>query len=204
MSQSRRAPEEMSRDELEEEVAELRERMQTVESDIAFIKRTLVTLTDADLKDDGHHPLEGLPESGEQVRISFEDLQEAVRHHGEQLAAVSDVSQKNTEKEGKVASIAAFAMQRANEPEETVLVDVNEIRGCTGVTRRYAYKLIDDIGEDAEYEWASVRNPKTVQTSSGPKQKAKGLLVDCDTLRKSSHQPDRVNSFNTRSGQEGR
>ena len=148
-------------------------------------------------------PLEGLPESGEQTRTSIEDLQGAVNQHGEQLAAVSDVSQKNTEKEGKVASIAAFAMQQANDPHETVLVDVNEIRGCTGVTRRYAYKLIDDIGEDAEYEWASVRKPETVQTSSGSKQKAKGLLVNCDRLRESSQQPDGVNLFNTRSGPEG-
>ena len=203
MSQSKRSPKEMSRDELEEEVAELRERMQTTESDIAFIKRTLVTLTDADLKDDGHHPLEGLPESGERTRASIDDLRDAVSHHDEQLAAVSDVSQKQTEKEGKVASIAAFAMQQANDPEATVLIDVNEIRGCTGVTRRYAYELIDNIGEDAEYEWASVRTPETVQTSSGPKQKAKGLLIDCDTLRKSSQQPDGVNLFNTRSGEEG-
>lgn len=56
MSQSQHTPEEMSREELEDEVAELRERMQTVEADIAFIKRTLVILTDADLKDDGYHP----------------------------------------------------------------------------------------------------------------------------------------------------
>ena len=204
MSQSKRLPEEMSREELEDEIAELRKRMQTVEGDIAFIKRTLVTLTDANLKDGGHHPLEGLPESGERTRTSIEDLQEAVSHHGEQLAAVSDVSQQNTEKDGKVASIAAFAMQQANGPEETVLVDANEIRGCTGVSRRYAYKLIDTIGEDTEYEWARIRQSETVQTSTGSKQKSKGLLIDCDSLRKSLHQPDGVNLFNTRSGEEGR
>ena len=149
------------------------------------------------------------------IEEQLTDLQSAVNHHGEQLEAVANVGQKKTDKEGKVAAIAAFAMQKADDADAKVLVDAGEIRGCVSVARRYAYTLMDSIGgldedgdgggfEDGEYQWAAVRKAQTITTGNGPRQKKKALKVDCDRLRKSSHAPDGVSKLTTRTDEEGR
>lgn len=106
MSESPAAPTEMTREELEEEVVEMRAEItelndssQQMQKDIAFLKKTLITLTDADLGDD--MGVMDLPKHGKHLRSDIENLQSVVNHHSEQLAAVSDVSQKKTEKEAK-------------------------------------------------------------------------------------------------------
>ena len=149
------------------------------------------------------------------IEVELEDLQNAVSHHGEQLEAVANVGEKKTDKEGKIAAIAAFAMQKADDTDAKVLVDAGEIRGCVGVARRYAYTLMDSIGgldedggdggfEDGKYQWAAVRKAQTVTTGNGPRQKKKALKVDCDRLRKSAHAPDGVSKLTTRTDEEGR
>lgn len=200
MSQSSPAPGEMARDELEAEVKENREKIRQLETDMAFMKKALTELTDAELEGEG---VMELPDAGREMRDEFDDLASAVGSHGEQLDAVTDVSEKKTDKEQKVASIAAFASQKAGNPNATVLVKASELRGCTGVSRRYAYDLIDDIGGGDEFGWASVREAKTVKTGSGQEQKPKGLLVDCDKIRTSSQDDGVVNKFTTTSHEEG-
>ena len=149
------------------------------------------------------------------IEEQLKDLQSAVSHHGEQLEAVANVGKKKTNKKGKVAAIAAFAMQKADNADAKVLVDAGEIRGCVGVARRYAYTLMDSIGgldedgngggfEDGEYQWAAVRKAQTVTTGNGSRQKKKALKVDCGRLQKSSQEPDGVSKLTTRADEEGR
>lgn len=58
-----------------------------------------------------------------------------------------------------------------------VAVSHTEIRGCTGVSRRYAYDLIESTGEDVE--GVRVRDEQ-VPTGSGGESKRKALFVDCN------------------------
>ena len=193
----------------------LDERIGDIDRKTTLIIGSLRALISAGDVDDDADPLIEMRDRAEEFGTELEDLQSAVSHHGEQLEAVANVGQKKTDKEGKVAAIAAFAMQKADASQSKVLVKSGEIRGCVGVTRRYSYDLIDDIGgldengdgggfDDGDYQWAAVREEKTVPTGTGTERKPKALKVDCDRLRKSSHAPESVNKFTTRTGGEGR
>jgi len=138
------------------------------------------------------------------IERQLDDLQTAVESHGEQLEAVADIGTEKTGKAEKVAAIAAFAMGKVDGTQTKTTVEASEIRGCVDVTRRYAYELIDAIGTSTEYEWAAVRDEQTVPTGNGTARKKKALKVDCDRLQKSSHAPESVNKFTTRSHEEGR
>lgn len=210
MSESPVALGEWTRDELEAHIRDLEDEIESLDestsamrNELAFIKRTLVVLTDAEIGGE-HHPLEGLPDAGEQTRGDIDDLQSAVTNHGKQLEAIRDVGSEKTGKDEKVAAIAAFAQQKVDGSQSKVLVEASEIRGCTGVSRRYAYDLVDTIGNSDQYEWAGVRDAMSVTTGSGTTQKKKALKVDCGKLRGSSQDPDTVNKFTTRTDEEGR
>jgi hypothetical protein len=185
MSEAEPAPEDMTRPELVERVREL----EAAVEDLRDLTGKRTAKTNARMADIEQH---------------LEDLQTAVESHGEQLEAVADIGAKKTGKDEKVAAIAAFAMQKTDSKQSKTTVEASEIRGCVGVTRRYAYDLIDAIGTSAECEWAAVRNEQTVTTGSGTARKKKALKVDCDRLRESSHTPRSVNKFTTRSHEEGR
>jgi hypothetical protein len=55
--------------------------------------------------------------------------------------------------------VLAFAHNKANGTDK-VAVTPAEIRGCTGVSRRYAYDLVDTIATDID--GTRVRDPKQV------------------------------------------
>lgn len=183
---------EMTRAELEEYIDGLESRVETLESTVEDVRSS-----------------SGRGRASIQKRISgiedeLDELQTAVGSHGEQLEAVADVGEEKTGKGEKVAAIAAFAMQKVDGGQTKTTVEASEIRGCVGVSRRYAYDLIDAIGDDSQHEWATVRDEQTVTTGSGTARKKKALKVDCDRLRESSHSPESVNKFTTRSHEEGR
>jgi hypothetical protein len=73
-----------------------------------------------------------------------------------------------------------------------VAVTADEIQGCVGGFRRYAYELIDAAAD--QLEGARVRAATEVQTSTGVEHKKKALLVDCEAV----HGDDAgVNEFTT-------
>lgn len=63
----------------------------------------------------------------------------------------------------------------------TVTVSPHEVKGCTGVSRRYAYELIDAMG--AEVDGVEVREATRVRTGSGTTRKGKALLVNCERVQ---------------------
>jgi hypothetical protein len=60
-------------------------------------------------------------------------------------------------------------------------VTADEIQGCVGISRRYAYDLIEEAAEMCA--GVRLREAKDVQTSTGVEHKKKALLVDCEAVR---------------------
>lgn len=213
MSETRPALEELTRDELEAHVRDLEgeidavgEEMRQLETDMAFVKKALTTLTDADLGEE--MGVMELPQFAERTRDDIEDLQIAVENHGETLATIADVESEKSSEGEKVGAIVAYADQaRGQSPK--ALATPKEIAGATGCSKRYAYDLVDKIGgadEDAgdfgegQYPWAAVREATAVPTSTGTEQKPKALKIDFDRVQRDS---GALNWFNNGNGGEG-
>ena len=77
---------------------------------------------------------------------------------------MSDIGTEATSKEEKFAAALAFAHNKRN-GRGTVVLSPQEVKGCTGVSRRYVYELIDAMG--AEVDGVEVREAQTVRTGSG-------------------------------------
>ncbi len=123
--------------------------------------------------------VEDFPAAGRSLRAELDALTERVAALEERIAALGDVGTDATTKAEKYAAVLAFA---ANKDTSTgkVAVTPAEVRGCTGVSRRYAYELIEAM--DDEVDGVRLREATQVQTGSGVEQKRKALLVDCDRV----------------------
>jgi ribosomal 50S subunit-associated protein YjgA (DUF615 family) len=93
--------------------------------------------------------------------------------------------------------VLSFAANKADDSGK-VAVTPAEIRGCTGVSRRYAYDLVDAIA--AAVDSVRVRQSQEITTGTGTEHKQKALLVDCDRVHAVE---EVVNSFTTRDGDSG-
>lgn len=118
-----------------------------------------------------------------------------------QLDAIQDLGREKTTKEEKVAAIVRFAQNAASNPtSERVVVKARQIKGVAGVSRRYAYDLIDDLS--AEYAWVLDRDEVSqygdleLDTSS----QDRAVVVDLELLHSDEAA---VNKFTTRTGQKG-
>jgi len=110
------------------------------------------------------------------------------------LDRLGDVGEEATSKEEKFAAILAFAANKRNGSPKVAL-SPQEVKGCTGVSRRYAYELIDEMA--AVVEGVEVREATQVKTGSGTERKGKALLVDCEAVH---HDDGGVNQFTTGGG----
>jgi len=156
--------------ELEATVAVLEQRLGTaMNRDIPLLNGTVRAMVDADIDEIGE-----LPDAGRSFHREVVTQAERLATVEEQVAAFGDVDAAKTTKAQKLAAICAFAQNKHNSQSSTVAVTAAEIRGCVGVSRRYAYELIDEAA--AEVDGARVREATSGQGSGVPKKKA--LLVD--------------------------
>ncbi|WP_115864077.1 hypothetical protein [Halorussus litoreus] len=170
------------------DVATLREDLSTVVNrDVPVLKGTIRQISGIDIDTVGD-----LPDAGRAFNLQFEEQSERLDKVEQRLAQLGTIGQEPTSKEEKFAAILAFAQNKRN-GESKVSVTPNEVRGCAGVSRRYAYDLIEAMA--TEIKGVSVRDPTRVQTGNGTKRKQKALLVDCEQVRTESGS---VNQFTTR------
>lgn len=132
----------------------------------------------------------------ESLQVENAELRDRVAELEEQIGAISDIGQEKTTKEEKIAAIVTWAQRQAGDEEtDTVLVKVKDIIGCTGVSRRYAYDLLDELPD--RHEWLhdrkDVRQYGEVEQSQDTK--ARGLVVDLEQLHTDE---SAVNKFTTR------
>lgn len=117
-----------------------------------------------------------------------------------QLEAIQDLGREKTTKEEKVAAIVQYAQNTATNPEtDRVAVKAREIKGVAGVSRRYAYDLVDDL--PGEYEW--IHDRSAVQQYGDleidRETQVRAVVVDLEQLHSDT---GAVNKFTTRSSRE--
>ena len=177
---------------LEARLQELETDLQTaINRDIPLLKGTIQSLLDAEID-----TIEDLPAAGRTFHQDVVDRTERLEQIEARLKQLDQYAERSTKAE-KIATVVAFARNKAGS-EGKVAVTPAEIRGCTGVSRRYAYDLLETIAD--ELAGVEVRHPTQVTTGSGTKRKPKALLVDCDVVHTDSVG---VNSFTTSSNDEG-
>lgn len=159
--------------------------------DIPLLKGTIRGIVTTEIETIDELPAAGRA-FGEQLVARGERLSE-IEAHLEVLQQSSDPSTKAE----KVATVLAFAANKADS-DGKVAVTPAEIRGCTGVSRRYAYDLVETIAVDVD--GVQVRESTQVATANGTKHKQKALLVDCEQVHGLA---DGVNSFTTGEGDTG-
>lgn len=156
-------PSEMDRDALEAEVEELRERVDEVEAIardtqglVKAVRRQMAAqaqvLVGAETVQDADIDPAGVTSHHEQLSTQAQRLDD-VESEVDALDGV--VTDGSGGKASKVHDIARLANNRRSN-DAVVLMDVSDIVDATGVSRRYAYDLVDDLPD--EYGWLHDRS----------------------------------------------
>lgn len=182
--------------ELRERLAALEERVDALAStletatnrDIPLLKGTVRSIVDADIE-----TIEEFPAAGRAFGRHCAERDERLREVEARVEVLHTHTDASTKAE-KFAAVLSFAQNKADSRGK-VAVTPAEIRGCTGVSRRYAYDLVDSIA--AEVDGVAVRESQQVQTGSGTERKGKALLVDCEQVHELR---GAVKEFTTRDG----
>jgi len=165
-------------DDLAAVVDELQAELQTVTGrDLPLLKAAIRGLLSQDI--DSIH---GLPDAGRAVGNQLSDFEARLTEIEQQLATMQSVGDGSSSKEEKIARVLAYAENKASTSQSKVSVSANEVKGCAGVSRRYAYDLLEEIAETVP--GVRLRDAQRVQTGSGVEQKRKALLVDCEVVHR--------------------
>ena len=121
-----------------------------------------------------------------------EELRETVETLADRLSAVEDQLGQPQGKPAKVAALVEYADNKRDDGDEGAKLDVQEIKGATGCSRRYAYDLVDELPE--EYACVMSRQKVSQYGSVEIDDQDVGLFVDCEL----AHEDARlVNHFTT-------
>jgi hypothetical protein len=123
-----------------------------------------------------------MSDSGSQASLAarLTAVEDAVESLEAQVDALTTVGADMDSKEEKYAAVLKLALEKCGD-SETVSVGPHEIRNCTGVSRRYAYDLIDAMGTSLPV--CEVRESDVVETITGTRRRSKALIVDCAAVR---------------------
>jgi hypothetical protein len=172
---------------LEQRVDALETELHTaMDRDIPLLKGTVRAIIDADIE-----TLDELPPAGRTFGQQVQTVAERLAAVEQQLETLGEIGEESSSKEEKFAAILSFAANKQT-GNGKVALSPHDIKGCTGVSRRYAYELIDAMA--ASVDGVQVREEETIQTGNGRKRKGKALLVDCDTVHEGH---SAVNTFTT-------
>jgi hypothetical protein len=130
------------------------------------------------------------PDAGRAVGERLAEYDERLSAVEGQLETLRDIDDEPSSKKAKFAAVVAFAANKRS--GNKVALSPHEIKGCTGVSRRYAYELIETVA--GCIDGVGMREAQEVQTGSGTARKGKALLVDCDVVHSGN---ERVNQFTT-------
>lgn len=171
---------------LERQLEDLQTELQTATNrDIPLLKGTVRSLLDGEIE-----TIDELPAAGRAFGQRFADRDDRLEQLEARLEVLTQQADASTKAE-KITAVLAFAQNKVSGSGK-VAVTPAEIRGCTGVSRRYAYDLVDAIAADVD--GVRLRESTQIQTGNGTKHKQKTLLVDCEEV----HGLDEaVNSFTT-------
>jgi hypothetical protein len=153
--------------------------------DIPLLKGTIRAIIGTEIE-----TIDKLPAAGRAFGQELVEREERLSQMEAHLGVIHQSTDRSTKAE-KVATVLSFAANKADDSGK-VAVTPAEVRGCTGVSRRYAYDLVDVIA--AAVDGSRVRESQGVTTGTGTEHKQKALLVDCDRVYVVE---EVVNSFTT-------
>lgn len=134
------------------------------------------------------------------IATEAQALEQRVSRLERQLEQFEDLTETASSKTEKLAAIVQFGENKATHRMDKVSVSASEIIGATGVTRRYAYDLIEELPDEYDCfdnrntisQYGSLENDQDSQT--------RALIVDCEGVQCAV---DGVNKFTTRTTGEG-
>lgn len=178
---------------LEAAVEQLEAQLQVATNrDIPVLKGSIRAMVDEPIES-----VDEFPQVGRRFGEEVTQLDARLCELEEQVARFGDLGSESSSKEEKYAAVLRFASNKRTTNGKVALSPA-EIKGCTGVSRRYAYDLVDAMAEDVE--GVRVREAQEVDTGSGAQRKSKALLVDCAVVQVSG---GGVNKFTTAESGEG-
>lgn len=137
--------------------------------------------------------INSLESENEELRDKMADIQSGVE-------AIQELGSEKTTKEEKVAQLVSYAQNQLNGRSGRVALTVKEIKGTAGVTRRYAYDLLDDLPE--EYDWLLDRSDVSqygdLQIDKSGQDRA--LVVDFELLHEDDGALNKFTTGNSRKG----
>ncbi|WP_254841147.1 hypothetical protein [Natronomonas marina] len=113
-----------------------------------------------------------------------------------QLDSIQDLGQEKSTKEEKIAAVVQYAQNAADDPKTgRVALKATDVKGVTGVSRRYAYDLMDGLPD--EYEWALDRSDVSQygELEIDQQSQDRALIIDLELLHSDE---GAVNKFTTR------
>jgi hypothetical protein len=119
------------------------------------------------------------------------EMRRIIDGHAEQLERFDDIGAEKSSKEAKIAQIVQFADNQRSTDQDAVTVLPKSIKGVVGVSRRYAYDLVDDLV--VEFDWAldPQEQPRRVDQDTPQR----GVIIDFERLHEDHGS---VNKFTTR------
>lgn len=129
------------------------------------------------------------------IAREIRELRDDLRDAKQDLNAIQDLGREKTTKEEKIAALVRYAQNVAKDTKRSrVALTWKDIKGTAGVSRRYAYDLIDDLPE--EYAWlhdrADISQYGDLEIDKDAQDRA--LVVDLEALHSDS---EAVNKFTT-------
>jgi hypothetical protein len=163
---------------------------QELEDDVGLMERTFRTLR-------AHEELEG----------ELREIRRRLDEHETVIDRLDDIGNGLSTKEQKIAQVVAYARNSRGPDQTRVTVTRQNVKGATGISRRYSYRLIDDMitgdGDQGAvgpngFDWAldPQDQPRHVEQDVPDV----GVLIDFERLH---DDPAAVNKFITRNGEEG-
>lgn len=179
---------------LEAAVEELREEVHTVQHrDLPLLTGSVRAIVDTEIE-----TIDDLPAAGRAFHREMAAQAAVVDELEQRLDSLRALDAEQTSKEQKIANVLLYAENKASSGQSKVAVSAQEIKGCVGCSRRYAYDLIEEIADVVV--GVHLRDAQCVETGSGVKRKKKALLVDCEAVHNSSGD---MNDFTTGRGDTG-
>ncbi len=157
-------------DELDEELSEARDHLNR---ELALVRKRVTDLE----------------EENEALRERVADLEDRV--------AVLEGQQRSEGKDARVAELVEFA-DNLRDDQRGAKLDIQDIMGATGVSRRYAYDLVEELPE--EYGYVLDRTDVDQYGDLQIDDDVRGLFVDVEAAHRAE---DGVNQFTTRTAEGG-
>jgi hypothetical protein len=116
------------------------------ELEVATRKLVFALAEDIPPKEDDRTDIDAVNETISELQRAIADLG-ATQDEVEQLRSRVDSLETLVHaqgKRGKVAAIIKYAKHKGSQQDDGVMLSPKEIRGATGVSRRYSYQIIED------------------------------------------------------------